>query len=349
MKLIIKNIFFFIASFIAIFILLDIFIYFSYIETKSPTDFTEEYGRCRKARMDYVYFNEGFSMGKFNEGRYINSYYSKEKSNNIIRIAAIGDSYVEGLQVFERNHFLNIAERKLNDRYVNSVQILNFGRSGFDFGDMYVYYETLIKQYNCDIILFFVSNADLNIKQTDVLIPKLKYDNNKLFITSDEMPELYKKSFINQIVLSNYSTIYKMLNDSRKLIKTGKLLPKLFDKFYTSSERSPDEIFVEESNLLISDLSYKILSELQKEKTKIIIVNRDKVNLGIDFTNEIESPLLYFNMTQESKLYKNNNDPHYWDISKKFGHWNLEGHKIVGESLYNFLDNYIYAQVNRKK
>ena len=333
MKQIIKNTFFFIASFVAIIIVLDIFITYSFIETKSPTDYTEEYGRCRKQNMDYVYFNEGFSMGNFNEGRYVNSYYPKEKPNNIIRIAALGDSYVEGFQVFERNHFLKIAETKLNANSKDSVQILNFGRSGFDFGDMYVYYKTLIEQYNCDIVMFFINNADLNIKQTDVLIPKLKYDNDSLFITNSEMPIIYKDQYIKQLLIAKYSTIYKMLNDSRKLIKSGELFPKLFDKFYMSSVGNIVKFYPNEKNIIISDLSYRILYKLQKEVPKIIIVNRDKDNLDPNFTSKVEKTLFFFNLSQESGLYGNNNDPHYWNISNKRGHWNLEGHKIVGNEL----------------
>ena len=129
-----------------------------------------------------------------------------------------------------------------------------------------------------------------------------------------------------------------MLNDSRKLIKSGKLLPKLFDKLYMSSNDNIDELSTKPPKGIISDLAYKILIELKDEDSKIIILNRDKINLDIDFTNEIKRPLIYFNITQESELYKNNINPHYWDISKKTGHWNLEAHKIIGKSLYDILD-----------
>ena len=349
MKLIVKNSIYFILTFIVAIILLDSYIFLSNIETKSPNNFIEEYGRCRKSEMDYVYFNEGFSIGNFNKGGYLNSYYSKEKPDNVIRIGVLGDSYVEGFQVFERNHFLKLSERKLNHKYVDSVQILNFGRSGFDFGDMYVYYERLIKEYNCDINLFFVSNTDLNIKQKDVLIPKLKYANKELIITNDQMPKQYKESFINQIPFSNLSTIYKMLNDARKLIKSGELAPKLFDKFYKNSDVNTNNIFIEEANVQTADLSFKILLELQKEKSKIIIVNRDNSNLDPIFTSAINSPLLYFDLYKDSKLYKNNNDSHYWDISKKYGHWNIAGHKMVSESLSQFLNNLIVGSSNTVK
>ena len=137
----IKNLFLFGTTSLIILFVLDLFVQASFIETKSPTDFDETYGRCRKKNMDYVFFNEGFSMGRFNEGRYVNSYYPPEKPDNVIRIAALGDSYVEGFQVFERNHFLKLTENELNRKLEDSIQVLNFGRSGFDFGDMYAYYE----------------------------------------------------------------------------------------------------------------------------------------------------------------------------------------------------------------
>ncbi len=335
---IIKNILYFVIAFIITLFILELFVHFSFIETQSPTDFTEQYGRCRRKNMDYIYFNEGFSMGNFNKGRYLNSYYPIEKPKGVIRIAALGDSYVEGFQVFERNHFLKIVEKKLNEVTPDSVQILNFGRSGFDFGDMYAYYDRIVKQYNCDFVLFFLSNLDLNINQTDPLIPKVINTNGKLKVTNDEMPEKYKNTFKYQLLFSHNSNIYNMINDTRKLIKARELAPKLFDKFYFGKRiDAQKEDLGYRTKEHISKLSYSILEQLEKEQSTFIILNRDKVNLNEDFVKKIKAPTMYFNLSLESNLYKHNNDPHHWIITGKEGHWNVNGHIIVGNSLSEYL------------
>jgi len=319
-------------------VLLELFISFSYIETQSPTDFTEEYGRCRRQNMNYVYFNEGFSMGRFNEGRYLNSYYPIDKPKGVIRIAALGDSYVEGFQVFERNHFLKIAEEKLNNKLNDSVQILNFGRSGFDFGDMYAYYNIIVKQYKCDYVLFFISNTDLNIRQTDKLIPKVVIDSSGFIIISNKlMPLGYKNIFIRQLKYSHRSSIYNMLNKGKKLIQGGELFPKLFDKFYFDNSLNGEIKPLGLSEIIVSEKAYQILDKLKSENSKVIIINRGKEKLDNMFVKEMGDSVSYFDLIQESNLYNSEFNPHYWKITKKIGHWNLKAHRIVGEEMYNYL------------
>ncbi len=328
---------FFIGFFLTLAIL-DWFVRLAYVENTSPTDFTEQYGRCRVANKDFVYFNEGFGIGRFNEGRYLGNYYTPQKPDNVIRIAALGDSYVEGFQVFERDHFLTLLEGKLNESRLDSFQVLNFGRSGFDFGDMYAYYERIVKPYDCDIVLFFVSNADLNIQQTDPLIPRVqKTQDGKLIITNEEFPKIYLKNYLTQKMLAHRSTIFQMLNNSRKLVIAGELNHKLFDKFaYMFKEENRSK---STSDIPVADLSFNIIDYLVKEKPDFYIINRDNRLLNNTFTDALPSQIHYIDLYSNSKLYKSNKDYHFWKATKKSGHWIGEGHKIVSEYLFDTLNH----------
>ena len=337
----INKIFYFGIAFLLTLLILDRFILKAYIVNTAITDFTKKYGRCRVKNKTFVYFNEGFGVGKFNEGRYIGTFYPKEKPKGVTRIAALGDSYVEGFQVFHRNHFLTMLEKDLNQNLPNdSIQVLNFGRSGFDFGDMYAYYERMVKQYNCNFVLFFLSNSDLNIRQTDPLIPKVSNENGELEVTNDEMPEKYRTVFIDQLPFGNNSSIYNMANNSRKLAKAGKLWPKLLDKFYVVDKKSRQKS--REGRKDVSKLSYLILQKLQKENSQIIFINRDQRKLNRDFLSAITPPLIYFDLSNDSDLYKMGNDPHYWPTTGKMGHWNNEGHRRVEKFLFQKIFEMLY-------
>lgn len=290
----IKNTLFFLLSFALVMLGLDLFLRVSYIENTSPTDFTQTYGRCRVKDRTFVHFNEGFGIGRFNKGRYLGAYYPEEKPDGVIRIAALGDSYVEGFQVFERDHFLKTAETQLNQTYPDTFEMLNFGRSGFDFGDMYAYYQRMVKPYDCDVVLFFLSNEDLNIRQTDPLVPKVVVDEtSRVQVTNAKMPEKTLNRYLMQKPLAHSSTVFNMMNKSRKLVFAGEWKPKFFGKFYGMLV-SEDDVNAhqgqKENQVTVSPLSYALLEKLKEEGAEIILINRGKTDLDAAFTQAIPPP-----------------------------------------------------------
>ena len=67
----------------------------------------------------------------------------KNKSANVLRIALIGDSYIEGFQLFERHHFKTYLEQKLSQKLKKKVEVLNFGIGGADLRGMYLRYDQI--------------------------------------------------------------------------------------------------------------------------------------------------------------------------------------------------------------
>ena len=153
MKTIIQVILF-CSSFVIVFTLCEVFIRTAHIENVSSTEFYDDIGRGRRKNLEYLYFNEGFGIGTFNEYRYIGEANSPEKQKNTIRVALLGDSYVESFQVFDRHYFGNIAENILKKKYPDKdFEFLNFGRSGFDIKNIYVYHKTFVEKFSPDFVL----------------------------------------------------------------------------------------------------------------------------------------------------------------------------------------------------
>ena len=109
----IKNILLFIVTcFVTVFVL-DIYIYSSMIQNRSSIEYSSNFGDVRIPNSMFLNLEEGFGFGSFNEFGYLGPSYAKEKSEDVIRIALIGDSYVEGYQVIDKLHFRNLTESKL--------------------------------------------------------------------------------------------------------------------------------------------------------------------------------------------------------------------------------------------
>ena len=171
----------------------EIFIRITHIGNVSPTEFYDDIGRGRRKDLNYLYFNEGFGIGKYNEYRYCGESNPPKKPANTIRIALLGDSFIESYQVFERDYFGTIAEKLLSQKYEKlHFEILNFGRAGFDISDMYVYQNTFVEEFNPDYIFYMVSTADLVPKYSDVLRPKTLIQDGNLTISKE-----YSTSEIN--------------------------------------------------------------------------------------------------------------------------------------------------------
>ena len=232
MRLILKYSVGFVFSFILSMFVLELFVHTAQIEGTSPTDFDELIGRKRRANLDFTFFNEGFSMGAVNKYSYLGPPNNPEKPDGTLRLAFLGDSFVESFQLFRRDQFYQVLIDELSEKLAVNVEVLNFGRSGFDLADMYAYQHRLVSQFNPDFVFYFLSTADLSCTQTDPLIPKVIIKSDSLVVTNDLMPKSYLSTFNKTKVFTQNSSILSMANNCRKLVLAGKFWPKMLDRFY---------------------------------------------------------------------------------------------------------------------
>ncbi|MCF8367429.1 MAG: SGNH/GDSL hydrolase family protein [Bacteroidales bacterium] len=330
-----KKILWFLLSFIITLGIIEIYFRLAEIAMVSTTDYDPEIGRTKRGGLNYTFFNEGFSIGRFSDYGYLGPTYPPEKKNGIKRIALIGDSFVEGYQVFDRNHFRAIMEEELNKDH-DSVEVLNFGRSGFDFADMYIYYERFVKKFDPDISIFFLNKNDLKCEQTDILTPRLNINNDSLFISNKEIPQSYLSTFNTTKLLTQNIVLFQLMNSCRKLISSGQLYPKIFDKFYSILYKSDIVGSNHKLAYYIDEKSFLILKNIGKDKnTRNIIVNTDPLGLQdfvIDsaYTNNLNYIDIRKILEPQMEL---GNDPYYWESTGKRGHWNNNSHNLIGSFL----------------
>jgi hypothetical protein len=88
-----------------------------------------------------------------------NSYheYTYKKPDNCFRVAVIGDSYVEALQVDVDKSFLAIIEKYLTDK---NIQVYNFGHSGASLSQYLNVLRYVIKKYSPNLVVCIIQPND---------------------------------------------------------------------------------------------------------------------------------------------------------------------------------------------
>ncbi|HVF42010.1 MAG TPA: SGNH/GDSL hydrolase family protein [Pyrinomonadaceae bacterium] len=91
--------------------------------------------------------------------------HAKEKPPGTLRVAVLGDSYAEALQVPAERAFWSVAERRLQDcagRGGRKVEFINFGVSGFSTARELILLRTQVRQYSPDVVvLLFTTGNDV--------------------------------------------------------------------------------------------------------------------------------------------------------------------------------------------
>lgn len=324
MKKAILNTIKFILALSGTLLLLEVFVYNAGISRRSEVSFSEKTGKTYLPNYPYVWFSEGFSMGSVNSGGYLGPYFGKSKNIDTKRVVLLGDSYVEGFQVFERTHFRTVLEKKLNFKLTDSVEVLNFGRSNFNFPNMFAYQELVVQDYQPDLSIYFVSQEDLTSLTTDVLLPNVSPASLKVVpFLRDESAESFSKA--NQ-VLSKSSLVY-MLNSARRNIQSRGLVNSVFyGNFSSNGMVIPKEKSIQPINL-------KLFEKLDKEKT--IFVYREKTPLSSKLRHAFVSANLELIDLSSFLigLEKSGMNPNAWFNQGSDGHWNVLGHKEVGTYL----------------
>lgn len=157
----------------------------------------------------YWFFNSGENdhpiTGYINKYGWRDKNWTLKKEPNTYRIAVIGDSYVEALQVESERTFLSLSEKALNDNNIK-VELMNFGRSGFTQTEELIILKEQVINFSPDMVmLFFLPSNDIKTVRWKTSRETRPYyhvtDEGKLILdTSFSETRSYKiRSLINPI------------------------------------------------------------------------------------------------------------------------------------------------------
>lgn len=104
--------------------------------------------------------SEGYSVSWFNDVGMRESNISVEKPAGTLRVALLGDSLTEALQVPLETSFGRVMERKLSTELKRPVQVLNFGVSGYSTAQEYILLKRRVLAYKPDVVLACYNSRD---------------------------------------------------------------------------------------------------------------------------------------------------------------------------------------------
>ena len=103
---------------------------------------------------------EGYSQSQINSFGMRDHPYSLTKPKDTVRIAVVGDSLVEALQVQPDDTFCQQMERLLNSKTGGKTkfQVMNFGVSSYNLGQMYLRLRETVLPFKPDVVVLCVRN-----------------------------------------------------------------------------------------------------------------------------------------------------------------------------------------------
>lgn len=108
---------------------------------------------------------EGFSADNLNAIGYRDVEHTIAKPAGVKRIAVLGDSHSEGLQVPLQDIYARRLETQLNEKGNHNFEVINFACSGYSTAQEYVQYTHEVEQYKPDVtvVLMHWGNTTANI------------------------------------------------------------------------------------------------------------------------------------------------------------------------------------------
>lgn len=136
--------------------------------------------------------------GRFNKWGWRDRNWDIKK--NRIRIAILGDSFVQALQIEEDRTFVRLCEKYLNQNQTEQFEIMNFGRGGFSPTEELVVLQTEVIKFNPDLVVvtyFPVNDYRDVLKDTATDTPRsffyIDNDNKCLILDNTFTNSLYYK------------------------------------------------------------------------------------------------------------------------------------------------------------
>jgi hypothetical protein len=206
-------------------LILKIFFPSPWVNGYSPSIIT---GTRLTPKSSGVWNQEGFSNVSVNSVGYNDDEHNLTKPQKTYRIAVIGDSYVESLQVVRAKTFWKTMEKMLNRNCATNgynFEVLAFGVSGWGPSQEFFAATKIAKRYNPDLYIFHITTGNDIRNQSRAL----ELDPNRpYFVRNDgtwqwdlsfrNLP--YQKSAVDTSILSKLE-IYKWSRVFLRLIKSN--------------------------------------------------------------------------------------------------------------------------------
>lgn len=352
-----KNILLFIGTTLITLIFFEIFLKGTRITPPTAKYFNEIFGALNRPNIDYMKCKEGLYLGKTNyDGRFRENYSMRKKDKKTLRIGLIGDSFVEGIDVFSRDHFAQIMEDKLKKQLHCNVEILDFGRGNCTITNSSFYFVNhIIPNYDLDLILYFTEYRDIFVETGYPSASYILNDSTGVLETSNSWRKTPEYSIHKKLTALPVLKYYEDIAFTRLAYRTYSGVKQMgfalqtFGKFV--GEPSFQTYQYEKKEGEVSATTKKVFEKImQYSNGQVLFVVRHlpfDAQVVQDYFEEKRYPYIDLRDTFAQQLIKGTQtNAHFFKTTQSFGgHWNHEGHIAVG----NFLANRVYQNLGQYK
>lgn len=316
-------------------------------EISLPTRFVFDpiQGRMMRPGARINVFAEGMCIGKVNEYGYVGPARPRQRKEGVSRIAVIGDSYVAGLYILERRHFVHRFEEGLRERWGERVEVLNFGEVGADFPRMVAHDLDFAAGFNPDVCLYVLKLDDFT-RSSRSLGPRPVLVDGELEMDRSfvQAPEYRVSRRLGRWARLGWVTL---VSRTVRRAQAGEAWSQLFGKFARASVGVGAETAAELSR---PDEEGKVVRELDRALVRRLVERREaggpKIVLGVTwplspaYTRLFRSagiPIIEIHRVFD-QMRARGEDPHWWPVSQTEGHWNPAAQEAVASLLVEWFD-----------
>lgn len=337
-------------------LLLDLFFNFCGVGLEEILQPDLKLGMRHLANKHVVWRMEGYSDDHFNSTGMRDVEHAIAKPAGVYRIALLGDSATEGLQVPLEATYARQLERAYRARGINA-EVLNFGCSGYSTGQEVLQYEHEIAQYKPDLTILLYNRGDgtentrkpweLNTEPR----PFFYFDSTGVLKEDRGVIEAHKDAFKTNAVteyLRNNSRIYGVLSHANLNLTINEAL---FRKirgwmFFSDSARLKKEgkatcaYNIQEPWKVTSALVDRLNNDCQETGSKFFVLVFPNINNDPEYASQI--PKLETLSKQRGFDYLDLTVPFHWHPNPmtffvKY-HFSDKGHEFVAAKLFEYLE-----------
>jgi hypothetical protein len=316
----------------------------------------------------YVKENDHPVSGKVNGFGWRDIERSQAKPDGTYRIAMLGDSFVEGLEVEFDSTFLAIAEKRLNAKSNRTVELMNFGRIGMTQSEELILLREEVVRFSPDMVavLFWPENdiRDINrntainqlrpfftISQKGELILDTSFTQNRQYKLKTIFSPFKKRSVLISFLLERYGYLRWRMRESQLTPATDtqtKLTGSL--SLHTAN---PDPLYVE--NYRLNKVLIKEMAEYcANSGIRFMLVCASAVYKPEDEARrrEIDPTFSAKFFDEDLRAHTDTLNMEYLGLHESFvshyqrtgrsltwSHWNYEGHRVVADELSDKIEN----------
>lgn len=284
--------------------------------------------------------------------------FREEKPADVYRIAIVGDSFTQALEVPISSTFHNILEKRLNREISSSkkFQVYSFGMGGNGTLFNWLYFEKYAKRFKPDLVIdMFYDYNDITGSVGDKeIVDKFGYPDP---VHLDEfIARIYHPTLIGKFFdwLAHHSLAAYFIRDQYNFLRIKFQSAALFPK--ALADRVPTPYFLASETGFDTALAMekRIIGEfhdsVQKSGARFLLVSFDNVDFGInpktDGFDQAVLKILDSSMSPQEHLALEN-DFYKKALQEKLlpsfscdGHWDKIGHTWAAELIFDYLKSH---------